>query len=75
MIYVALAALLVALVSVYASLSVIRAISRAHDRRVDVLLDRLAHASHNPWTPAPASAPEPEPEGLEYSRGEQEPTF
>lgn len=27
---------------------------RGHDRRVDDLLNRLAHASKNPWLPAPA---------------------
>lgn len=31
----------------------IHAMQRTHDRRVDVLLDRLAHAKGQPWGPAP----------------------
>jgi hypothetical protein len=52
-----------------------RAVQRTHDRRVDTLLDRLAHAKGREWMPPPADlGPEPEPEEPVYAWApEQEP--
>lgn len=37
-----------------------RSAQRLHDRRVDTLLDRLAHAEGRPWMPAPVEDGQPE---------------
>jgi len=49
---VAIAALAFAL---YAQGRQMVALARQHDRRVDLLLDRLAHAEGRTWTPPPAA--------------------
>ena len=54
MLYISLAELgLIALVC-YGSWGALRAQSRSHARREDLLLNQLLHATGRPWQPAPA---------------------
>lgn len=74
MIYVALvqAVALVALVSLWGDMA--RRTARTHERRVDLLLDRLAHAEGRSWQPAPAEVRPPPVERERYDRSpEQDP--
>lgn len=52
----------------------IRAMQRDHDRRVDMLLDRLAAREGNPWTEAPAVTTRREPlePRIEYTRSPEQ---
>lgn len=39
----------------------IRGMQRTHDRRIDELLNRLAHAERHPWVPPPVDEQFPSP--------------
>jgi hypothetical protein len=53
-IYVALVAVVAGAVIALGFLSYLRSIQRAHDRRVDLLTDKMLHLAGRTWTPPPA---------------------
>lgn len=81
MTYLALAqtGLLAAVVTAFASL--LRAQQRAHNRREDLLINQLLHATGKTWTPPPAATPpappdQPQPRSLVYTATpEQDPIY
>ena len=58
MIFVALAAVVAAAVLALGFLSYLRSMQRAHDRRVDLLTDKMLHLAGRTWTPPPAETQE-----------------
>ena len=70
MLYVALveAAALVVLVSMFSG--ILRSVLRATGRREDALIDKVLHASGNPWNVAPADEFVPPPRPLYDEDGE-----
>jgi hypothetical protein len=58
-IYVALVAVVASAVIALGFLSYLRTIQRAHDRRVDLLTDKMLHLAGRTWTPPPAEELEP----------------
>ena len=68
MIFVALAAVLAGAVMALGFLSYLRGMQRAHDRRVDLLTDKMLHLAGRTWTPPPAETQEYEIELADAER-------
>jgi len=68
MIYVAFAAVALALIEGLSFASIVRSLVRQQARERDLLLNQIMHLSGRTWTPPPAHDPRPAPEPRETER-------